>query len=161
MALGRSHRELALLLHHSCLSVCAGALALMFAVDPRRMKYTLLSSTSDMAHALLHGDQPSPGSSCSTASSTHDNTSVISSSTGAGLTQSYVIIAGYPLHQPPPQHSMHASSNHLLDMQHVERVAHVRVTNVCSPCCSSTPWQCHHVYLSVLMCRQLPGRCVV
>jgi hypothetical protein len=82
MALAPSNRQPALLIHHFCLSVCAGALALMFAVDPRRMKYMLLSSSSDMAHALLHTDQPSPGSSCSTASSTHDNTTVISSSTG-------------------------------------------------------------------------------
>lgn len=68
----------------SVVCVCtAGALALMMAVDPRRVhKYRLLTSSCDVAHALLPGDHPSPASSASTAaSSPHDPAAGISSST--------------------------------------------------------------------------------
>lgn len=72
-----------------CVSCVAGALALLMAVDPRRVqKYNLLTNTSDVAAALLHSDQPSPASTVSNTSSTLDNAAGVSSSTGqhwAGL----------------------------------------------------------------------------
>jgi hypothetical protein len=72
-----------------CVSCVAGALALLMAVDPRRVqKYNLLTNTSDVAAALLHSDQPSPASTVSNTSSTLDNAAGVSRSTGqhwAGL----------------------------------------------------------------------------
>jgi hypothetical protein len=74
-----------------CVYVClAGALALTFAVDPRRLKYSLLTSSTDVVHALLGSEQYSPASSCSNASSTHDQAAVITASPGGSTT----LIAG-------------------------------------------------------------------
>jgi hypothetical protein len=56
------------------------------AVDPRRVqKYNLLTNTSDVAAALLHSDHPSPASTVSNTSSTHDTAAGVSSSTGQHL----------------------------------------------------------------------------
>jgi hypothetical protein len=74
-------------------NVCpAGAMALTFAVDPRRLKYNLLTSSTDVVHALLGSEQYSPASSCSTTSSTHDQAAVVTASPGEPPTGSKALL---------------------------------------------------------------------